>query len=217
VLVGKDASQKRFTLHTAVFIPRSEFFKAARSKEWTTDPLKPTDCGDEDSEVFENYMRVVYFNCSRALTKGDDLSVGLKSDHFPALIKLYVLADKLIDHTTANKIISQIIAYANTARKLPTRSQVNLGYNLTISGNPLRTLLRDLIVHSAHNGYLGDGSKTLHPDIGHDVAIEYLRIKESGPVDRTIRQAFSRSFHESCLYHQHDSEGNPKCDEPSDE
>jgi hypothetical protein len=217
VLVGKDALQKRFTLHNAVFIPRSEFFRVARSKAWTVDPLEPTDCEDEDPEVFENYLRCVYFNDTKALTKGDDLSVGLKSGHFPALIKLYVLADKLIDHTTANKIISQIIAYANTARKLPTRSQVNLGYTLTISGNPLRTLLRDLIVHSAHNGYLGDGTKTLHPDIWHDVAIEYLRIKESGPVDRTIRQAFSRPFQESCFYHQHDSEGNPKCEEHSDE
>ena len=94
--------------------------------------------------MFENWMRIRYFNDTGPLTNGDDLSVGETSDHYTALIKLYVLADKLIDHTSANKVIDRILTYQNETRMLPRTAQVGMVYGLTTSGSPLRALMRIL-------------------------------------------------------------------------
>lgn len=61
VLVGKAETLQRFMLHINVFIPRSEFFRAARSSQWLSDPQKPVDLKDEDVEIFSLYMNCVYF------------------------------------------------------------------------------------------------------------------------------------------------------------
>ena len=60
VVVGKGPLQQRSTLHTDVFTKRSEFFRAARSPQWLKDPTKPVDCEDDDPQIFEAYMNVVY-------------------------------------------------------------------------------------------------------------------------------------------------------------
>lgn len=51
---------QRFTLHSSVFIARSDFFKAARKREWLTDPTKPVDLQDEEPAVFSRYLNCVY-------------------------------------------------------------------------------------------------------------------------------------------------------------
>lgn len=61
VLVGKAETSQRFMLHTNVFIPRFEFFRAARSSQWLSDPQKPVDLEDKDVEIFPLYTNCVYF------------------------------------------------------------------------------------------------------------------------------------------------------------
>jgi hypothetical protein len=40
---------------------RSEFFRAARSSQWLTDPAKPADLEDDDPEIVSGYLSCVYF------------------------------------------------------------------------------------------------------------------------------------------------------------
>jgi hypothetical protein len=63
ILVGKEPlhQQQLFTAHTNVLTHRSEFFRAARSSQWLSDPAKPVDLGDHDPEVFSDYLECVYF------------------------------------------------------------------------------------------------------------------------------------------------------------
>lgn len=60
--VGKaPGPQQLFTVHHDVLTARSEFFRAARSSQWMSDPSKATDLEDEDPEVFVYYLNCVYF------------------------------------------------------------------------------------------------------------------------------------------------------------
>jgi hypothetical protein len=162
---------------------------------WTADPLKPT---KKEPEVFENWMRLCYFNDVGALTNSDDLSVGETSDHYTALIKLYVLADKVIDHTSANKVIDRILTYQNETRMLPRTAQVGMGYGLTTGGSPLRALMRDFVIHKARNGYLGKDPGGLPGEMLADIAVEYLRIKNQGG-GVTVGQAYFSPMSDPCV------------------
>jgi hypothetical protein len=52
---------KRFTIHTDIFTKRSRFLAAARKPEWISgDPSKAVDLTDEDPDVFQAYLNVVY-------------------------------------------------------------------------------------------------------------------------------------------------------------
>jgi hypothetical protein len=168
---------------------------------------------DEESQVFENWMRLCYFNDTGALTNGDDLSVGATNDHYTALIKLYVLADKLIDYTSANKVIDRILTYQNETMLLPRTAQVVLGYSLTTSGSPLRALMRDLVIHKAREGYLGKDPGGLHGEMLADIAVEYLRIKGRGG-GVTVGHAFFSPMSDPCVYHHHPNDES-KCEQPS--
>jgi hypothetical protein len=162
--------------------------------------------------VFENWMRIRYFNDTGPLTNGDDLSVGETSDHYTALIKLYVLADKLIDHTSANKVIDRILTYQNETRMLPRTAQVGMVYGLTTSGSPLRALMRNFVIHKARNGYLGKDPGGLPGEMLADIAVEYLRIKNQGG-GVTVGQAYFSPMSDPCVYHHHPNES--KCEQPS--
>ena len=62
MLVGKEPSRTRFTVHQDLIVKRSEFFRAARSSLWTS-PDVPTTLGDEDydPEVISAYLHCLYF------------------------------------------------------------------------------------------------------------------------------------------------------------
>ena len=60
VLVGKEPSQQRFTVHHDLLVQRSEFFKAARSSRWTQ-PDQPTTLDDHDPDTFSTYLHCLYF------------------------------------------------------------------------------------------------------------------------------------------------------------
>jgi hypothetical protein len=62
VLVGKEPSQARFTVHQDLIVKRSEFFRAARSSLWTS-PDVPTTLDDQeyDPEILSAYLHCLYF------------------------------------------------------------------------------------------------------------------------------------------------------------
>lgn len=64
VIVGKE-THHRFTVYTDVLTSRSEFFRAARSSQWLTNPTSPTDLSDEDPKIFSPYLNCVYFGLDK--------------------------------------------------------------------------------------------------------------------------------------------------------
>jgi hypothetical protein len=63
IVVGVGPKQKTFTVYNDVIIPRSEFFRAARSNTWIKDdPTRPTSLEHEDPETFAAYLHAVNYD-----------------------------------------------------------------------------------------------------------------------------------------------------------
>jgi hypothetical protein len=60
-----------------------------------------------------------------------------------------LLADKLIDLHTANLIMDELIDHVDACKRLPSFGFINIVYQCTPAGSPLRKLFRDLYIHEA--------------------------------------------------------------------
>lgn len=192
VLVGSEGLQQRFTLHGNLFIPRSEFFRAARSSAWCKDPKTPTTLENDDPAVFENYMHCIYLGDVTPLTGGKDLSNAAPTRHIQALVRLYVLADSLSDLMTANLVIDKIYEHSRASKVVPNPETISLAYNNTAPGSPLRAMFRDLIIHEASSAYLDPyQASDVYVEFYRDFMHEFLTIKfDHSLPEASIRDAF---------------------------
>ena len=205
VLLGEE--KKRFTLHNDFFIPRFEFFRAARSAAWNKDnPQRPTNLEDEDPDVFASYMRCVY-------ASNADFFPEVELASFAPFIRLYLLADKLGDLMTANMVIDRMVRYSDEDKVLPGHRDVELAYNFTASGNPLRAVLRDYLIHEDSQVFDINKSANLPRDYLHDIIAGYTEIKRRVSTrTTTVKSAFcvKVSTMARCHYHQH-GPSHPMC------
>jgi hypothetical protein len=129
---------------------------------------------------------------------------GLSDTGCEALIKLYLLADKLQDLITANMIMDELIRFIAQTTEIPKHAPTTLAYNSTTSSNPLCTLLRDYWVYQMPTDgiryFEGDG---FPKHFLQDVATELMSFKlgESKSEDSKRDQCSDK-----CQYHQHDNE-----------
>jgi RNA recognition motif-containing protein len=108
------------------------------------------------------------------------------------LIKLYVLADKLIDLHAANLVIDEMIHLADTFEHLPGSTFTNVVYECTPTGSPLRVLFRDWHLHECHYAWCQDLSpqeESLPVEFLKDLVIETGRIQSKNR-NRTINDVF---------------------------
>jgi hypothetical protein len=205
VLVRFPPDQKRFGLHFDLMTERSEYFAAARSGRWNKDdPSKPTDLSNENPKVFGDYVHTVYFNRVRigGLELGDDkmfesnaameeefaqnfdtsvdgVIYSLKiNGRFLGLMKLYALANMLIDHKTTNMIIDETIRTVDLTSNVPGCNAVQAVYSATVDEDGMRTLLSDYYAAHAKNE---DMDKDKWPeDFMRDLTRGLLDNKENG-------------------------------------
>jgi hypothetical protein len=126
---------------------------------------------------------------------------------YEAMIRLYLLADKLQDLVTANMIMDELILFSSGAGGNPKHLAVSLAYSSTTNTSPLRKLLRDYWVHNVPN----DGPELItdndYPkEFLRDVAAETMRVN-LGDVEGEDPNECS----ETCRYHQHDDTV-PECE-----
>jgi hypothetical protein len=85
-----------------------------------------------------------------------------------------LLSDKLDDPRTANLVIDRITAYSLTSSLVPDSNAVNLAYDSTDDGNPLRKALRDLIIQHISCYFFEDlPAGDYHEDLRDDVERAY--------------------------------------------
>jgi hypothetical protein len=169
-------------------------------------------------------------NTSRLLSKEYDMrEYELADSHYDALIKLYLLSDKLQDILTVNMAIDKIQQFTKVAGCYPGKSPVSTAYQSTVEGSPLRKLLRDIYFYDTTsdnrdhcNRYQESGFPN---EFLHDILKEYMRVKtESDDVTNFFEVATNdhllekseRDVPNACRYHQHDDE-HPFCVTSSEE
>lgn len=182
VLVGS----KTFSLYTAVFTERSEFFRAARKPEWLAeDPEKAVDLKDKYSELFNTYINCVYFGREVLQTYADECTSCSESDRatkivigFRALARLYLLADKLQDLTTANMAIDEFMSLSDVVQRVHS-SQDSYVYSHTPPNSPLRVPMRDYCLYEHNTSPAAKWVERLPRGLINDIMLEVLRIKET--------------------------------------
>lgn len=141
--------------------------------------------------------------------------------HYHDLVRLYVLADRLHDLTTANLVMDEFLHATFSVEYNPSDVVVNSVYKSTTHGNPLRRLLRDICVHDTHKAsYLEHYDPTFHEDFSRDDLMGFIR--NPGDFEEECHGECSHVYAiatkmcaDNCHYHQHDST-HPRC-VPKDE
>ncbi|GAB7331757.1 hypothetical protein MBLNU13_g03725t2 [Cladosporium sp. NU13] len=130
VVVGKPLLQfKHFTIYANVFTGRS-IVLAARQGPESDNEEGLVDLKGEDPEIFQAYLSCVYFGpetLERAATA--DLL-------FEKLIRLYLLAERLIDLKTVNIATDEITRTSNYLGLIPLQGPISLAYASTAKYNP---------------------------------------------------------------------------------
>jgi hypothetical protein len=154
--------------------------------------------------------------------------------HYLSLAKLYLLADKLHDLTTANLVMDEFVRSSFWMVYNPPDKVVNLVYESSVHGNPLRRLLRDICVYNtSRDSHLDYHDAKLDGDFTRDVIMEFVRRPddddddddgkdvEDGDEEKEDEGESESGKHVSpiarklcadrCFYHQHNMESFPRC------
>jgi hypothetical protein len=150
-------------------------------------------------------LPITYAAFINFLPHGEHTTIGA----FDALVRLYVLADKLCDLMTSNMVIDRMVRYSDDVNRIPSSSAITLAYDSTASGSPLRALMCDYFIHEGHARYFEIDKATNYPrDFFQDIAARYLERKFTNESNTaTVKDAFrvNVSSRGRCHYHQHDS------------
>ena len=100
---------------------------------------------------------------------------------YKALIKLYILADRLLDPTTANMAIDEIRRFSESVKCNPSAQAITFVFDSTKEGDGLRKLLADFIIYTG--AYLPEGDV---PEGFFKFVLErYLAGRRDGHVERS--------------------------------
>jgi len=153
VVVGTEEDAQTFFVHEELVVDRAHFFKSALSGQWLESDDKTVtlslslSLSDDDPEVFYTYLQLPYSGklpiktCNAAVADND----AIMSNDYIALVRLYILADKLQDAKSRNTVMDAILAHIEESGSLPGMPIVRIIFDGTSEGSPLRSLVVDLV------------------------------------------------------------------------
>jgi len=137
----------------------------------------------------------------------DDLDHSIMKSSRPAqtfLIDLYLLADKLIDPTTANLVIDKLTDFIGERNEYLNSKVIRFVYRSTTVDSPLRRLVRDYsttddVVEGGSLNYFQHGE--FPPEFVKDVLLEFMAINKRN-AEGTVHEAYSCRELKPTDYHQ---------------
>jgi hypothetical protein len=188
-----------------------EELSAPESQEPTQDAAENEESNPMRKEELEDAFDMSVQECDKRAADRDDENTTPHSiaceAHYTSLSKLYILADKLGDLTSANLIIDEFIDSSDDMAFAPSDKVVNFIYESTAHGNPLRRLMRDIWTYETTKAsYLDYHAVKLHADFIRDVMVESFRTRFEIKVDENCEHVCTiaqRVCADRCHYHQH--------------
>jgi hypothetical protein len=147
VRVGPEDCQQDFLLHEGIICARSEFFHRAMNGNWAEKTKRLVELPADEPKTVALYVSLVYTGAISSSTDDHETTPDEFQAHILAIVKLYILAEKLRDKTAKNaalKTIHNDIAAEFTANKLPNAEIIQLMYENTLKGSLGRRLMVDL-------------------------------------------------------------------------
>lgn len=201
---------------------RSDYFKAARSSQWNKDPQVPTDLSDADPPVFQDYQDLVYTN----ETPEPDTGIPRHTKHlsraerkvsaekyFQRLVSLWVLADKLQDRISVNKVMDRLLVFSDASDFLIPAQTLTYVYNNTSQNSFLRMMVRDLYIYESIESAFDDVEPELPKELLRELNKEHKRlisVNTGEKVEDIYRRRILDKF-TMCRYHQHKNGEESSC------
>jgi hypothetical protein len=130
VLVGTD--EKEFILYISIATARSNFFKAACTGSFKEAEEKIVRLPEADVDVFESYVQWIYSG-EIVVLEADELANDKDGGFLRRkMIRLYGLADALMDIVLQNKITDNYIASCKFTNMGPSLDDIDWAYEHTL-------------------------------------------------------------------------------------
>ncbi|KAF2768003.1 hypothetical protein EJ03DRAFT_253755, partial [Teratosphaeria nubilosa] len=140
-------------VHEQLLIAHSAFFEAALHRDWKEGQQRVISLPLDEPEAFHIYVRYMYTGSLHL----DDIQANELN---MMLCQLYCLGERLLDSTFQDTVLDALVTAsrvrdpATGRRSVPLKSdKVNLIYDGTPLGSPMRKLLVDMAVCSGHSGW----------------------------------------------------------------
>lgn len=145
--MGCDASQQDFLLHEGILCARSEFFRRALNGNWIEKKERLVKLPEDDTQTFAFYVSFIYTNVMFDATALQTMTTDEFQAHILAVVRFYVLAEKLKDRQAKNEALRIVLSDTTErsfADSLPNAEIVQFMYNNTLQGSLGRRLMVDL-------------------------------------------------------------------------
>lgn len=193
-LVGAH-EPKRFIVHERLVNPRSEFVRLALRGDWKEAQERTIKLPEDDPEVFSVYQQWLY---DGLIHTGSDTLFPQNDDEYEALVKAYILGEKLMDPEFKDSITDAIKDKFRCLSRFDT-GLTTLVFNETPSGSPLRRLWVDIYYHFGSPGWLDEHPEGPPVDAGFMVEFSRYQMQVRAGVGSFGRLA----MFSSCTYHEH--------------
>jgi hypothetical protein len=131
------------------------------------------------------------------------------------LVSLWVLADKLQDRISANKIMDRLLDFSDASDFLIPTQTLTYVYENTPQNSPLRKMMRDLYIYESIESTFDEVEPELPKELLRELNKEHRRLI-SVNVGEKVEDIYRRRIldkYAKCHYHQEHKEGDPPCNE----
>jgi hypothetical protein len=136
--------------------------------------------------IFETYLGLLY--TGKIYVKPQDiknLQEGYDGGEFGDMSRLYILADRLQDDHSKNRVINSLVAFLKNGGALPGWSEVADVYRGTPELSPLRRLLIDAYVAADREAWLPEQAAELPKEFFIELSNELL-VRRAPPKEGTV-------------------------------
>jgi hypothetical protein len=188
ISVGSEDEKQTFDIHEYLITARSAFFKKALSGNCKEAEDRQVNLPEDDPDTFKAYVYHLYTNVLAVLPEPVPKDYTGKEEQM-ALAKVYVLAEKLQDHSTKDAVVQAMLHSALQTRPDGSTyagglAEVRIIYDGTPPGSPMRKLLVDLYTYRARSKWLKKDNEGIPSEFLHELAMQLLD-KRLCPTDPT--------------------------------
>lgn len=202
VTVGEEKKQADFLVHRDLICERSPFFTAACSNRWAEGQTKVVELPQHHPRIFKAYLQWAYSSSSdlsgilNELYTFEDLngytrrSARFRSSiRYTGLVRLWILADDLVDSACKNEVINNLVREVAADWKSPNfpLHLFKRIYERTAPNSGLRKWLVDAMLPAMSSEYLQAIMANLPADLVTDLFKAFM--DEKGMVSPNIMRS----------------------------
>lgn len=218
IRVGQDEDARSFSVHKDLITSRSDFFATMFRGTWKEIEQGVVNLPEDEPDIFKLYLNILYYGIipvrrmvevfvdpddpdNDEIKSTETITQEVRttaSEEWRELCSLYILCEKLQDTTAKNLIIDAIIdatriSRADGTNQFPIGTNVELLYDGTRPGSPIRKLLVDFYVHAGSATWV-EGNDSLPAEFLQDALIQMMKRKKEAKSDSPLH--YASNYHE---------------------